>query len=536
MSTMQIHVSDALDEKIAIFRGCFSGLPHVYGTYDPGTNHTWQVKQRVTDRVLLDHIEGRQPYGVYLLSGDRIRALAVDFDDEDVQPPTEFISAARTRGVSAYLERSKSKGYHVWLFFEATGVLAARARVFAHHLLAEIGRPRTEVFPKQDRLHGHSTYGNFINAPLFGALVPRGRSVFLDLDNALKPYTDQWALLKAVQRITACVLDALMPREQIRRAGAGVPGPRPATSADTMPTTFGLPPCAQRMLAEGVTEYQRVACFRLALHLKRVPIPQDIAVAGLVAWARKNRPRDGKGIITHAEIVEQTACAYASSYRGCGCEDPAIESYCDPRCPIKRTDQLKEHRGARARRLEPRSGFRTHPQSTKSIQQATVAGEEPHGAAGAKHNILLHSRAPPDFDSTSRQVCDSGLYRDGDDNRRCTMYETRQRPIKEFRAGGKGCISASIWRNEIDDETGKDGRTTVTYSVRIQKRYHDIKTDTWHNSDYYFADELPRIRLVIDKAYEFIKLRERDPQLDSVEDDVLPDGDVEVDAPVVEDV
>lgn len=115
------------------------------------------------------------------------------------------------------------------------------------------------------------------------------------------------------------------------------------------------------------------------------------------------------------------------------------------------------------------------------------------------------------------------------------MYETPRKPIKEFRAGGRGCISASIWRNEIDDETGKDGRTTVTYSVRIQKRYYDIKTDSWHNSEYYFADELPRIRLVIDKAYEFIKLRERDPQLDPVDNGVLPDQDVEVDASVIED-
>jgi hypothetical protein len=91
------------------------------------------------------------------------------------------------------------------------------------------------------------------------------------------------------------------------------------------------------MLTEGVTSFQRVACFRLAQHLKRARIPEDFAVAGLLAvWAPKNRPKDGKRVITPAEICAQTHAAYAGDYRGCGCEEPAIQPFCHEDCPVNK--------------------------------------------------------------------------------------------------------------------------------------------------------------------------------------------------------
>lgn len=327
--------SRSIHEKLAVFRVCFSGAANVYGTYDPHTGRSWQVKQPVTDRVLRDHIEGRRPYGVYLLTGDRIRALAVDFDAEDLGPPIEFINAARQYGITAYLERSKAKGYHAWVFFDAGGVLARQARLVARHILTEIGHPHTEVFPKQDKLLHPGFYGNFINAPLFGRLLPAGRSAFLNSGRGWRPYVDQWVLLQAVQRISTSHLDEIIELNDLR-------SPKLNASAASPPRTvtfrsFGLPPCAQRMLNEGVSENQRVACFRLAVSLKKAGIPQDLTVATLLAWAEKNRPTAGKGILTQAEIIEQTRCAYAGSYRGCGCEEPAIAPYCDVACPLRMT-------------------------------------------------------------------------------------------------------------------------------------------------------------------------------------------------------
>jgi len=45
------------------------------------------------------------------------------------------------------------------------------------------------------------------------------------------------------------------------------------------------------MLNEGVTFNQRVACFRIAVHLKRVGLPYDAVIAILTNWRLKNHPK-----------------------------------------------------------------------------------------------------------------------------------------------------------------------------------------------------------------------------------------------------
>ena len=81
------------------------------------------------------------------------------------------------------------------------------------------------------------------------------------------------------------------------------------------------------------------------------------------------------------------------------------------------------------------------------------------------------------------------------------MSEQGQAPIKEFRAGS---IRAAIWKNETEVE----GRTVVQHSVRIEKRFFDKKTGEWRASDYFFANDLPRLCLVTEKAFEYVALRE----------------------------
>jgi len=247
----------------------------------------------------------------------------------------EFVHAAGHYGVPVYLERSKRKGWHAWVLAEPPGVTAAKARLVMKAVLRDMGRPATEVFPKQDRLNGDTCYGNFIYAPLYGTLVPQGRTVFVDIKNHLKPYPDQWLVLEQVQRVTEQQLD-----EIIEISDWAIPSPAPGAATENLrsnvvPLSYGLPPCAQRMLDEGVQDNQRVACFRLAVHLRKAGIPEDVAVAGLKVWAAKNHPRNGKGVITEGEIVRQVRYAYSRSYRGCGCEDAAIMPYCDPSCPVR---------------------------------------------------------------------------------------------------------------------------------------------------------------------------------------------------------
>ena len=279
-------------EKITLFRRFFTGLTHVYGTYDPNTGQARMVKESVTEQVIFKHLKGLQPYGVYLLDGTHTRAIAADFDNEDTNPPWAFVNRARHYDIAAYIERSKSKGYHSWIFFNERGVAAFKARLVVRHILGEIEAPDTEIFPKQDCLTGETSYGNFINAPLFGSLVLKGKTVFLSADT-FQPYLSQWDFLESIERVSEQTLDTIIELNdlaQLKPLGQGSPSQMTGHST----TSFGLPPCAQRILSEGVIENQRVICFRLAVHMKRIGLPLDITISALKSWAKKKPPNERK--------------------------------------------------------------------------------------------------------------------------------------------------------------------------------------------------------------------------------------------------
>jgi hypothetical protein len=325
-------------DKISIFRSLFAGLTHAYGTYDPASGRTRQVRAPVTDKVFFDHLVGRQPYGVYLLVKDRIRAIAADFDSENRLKLVEFVGTAKRYGIPAYVERSKSKGYHAWVFFEERGVLARKARWVLRHLLDEIEEPAAEIFPKQDALDTSTQYGNFINAPLFGALVSQGKTVFVDL-MSFAPYPDQWDLLESVNKLKESDLDSIIEMNDLSAA----PTPKDLSHNHAKNNSWhGLPTCARKMLRDGVSQFQRSSCFRLAVHLKRLGLPFDMAVAALKTWALKNRPLNGKGIIRDSEIISQASYAYNHPYAGYACGDAAIKPFCEPSCPVKQWRKSNE--------------------------------------------------------------------------------------------------------------------------------------------------------------------------------------------------
>jgi hypothetical protein len=65
---------------------------------------------------MLNHLLGRKPYGVYLLTDDVTRAIVADFDLEEPEPAAHFARQADHYGIQAYIERSKRKGWHAWIF------------------------------------------------------------------------------------------------------------------------------------------------------------------------------------------------------------------------------------------------------------------------------------------------------------------------------------------------------------------------------------------------------------------------------------
>lgn len=79
------------------------------------------------------------------------------------------------------------------------------------------------------------------------------------------------------------------------------------------------------------------------------------------------------------------------------------------------------------------------------------------------------------------------------------MSQEKTKPIKNFRSGG---IQASVWR----DEAEKNGKTEVRHSVRIQKQFRK-EDGNYKDTNYYFQDDLPKLILVAQKAFEFISLK-----------------------------
>jgi hypothetical protein len=330
---------------VRLFRERFSGQPDIYGTYDPQTGRSWQVKAPVTDEVVLDHLQGKRPYGVYLLLGDLTRAAVVDFDVAEFGPVLECVGRAQHYEVAMHIERSKSKGFHVWSFFPEPGVPAWKPRCVLRHILDETESPKVEIFPKQDRLSEDTTNcGNFINAPLFGALVHQGKTVFLDPKRGLAPFPNQWEFLERAEAVPETRLDEIIQVNGLDRSDTDHGVGSPCNSLGVFEAGSVFPPCVHTMLRNGVTENQRVACFRIAVHLRRVGLPYELAVAALTEWARKNRPSQGKQIISQTEIKAQAASAFLKEYRGNGCEEPAVAAYCDPECPIRARHSLETAR------------------------------------------------------------------------------------------------------------------------------------------------------------------------------------------------
>lgn len=333
--------SKSTQEKIALFGSFFSGLKEVYGTYDPGSGRSRQIKAPVTEKVFLAHLSGHRPYGVYLLIGDRTRAIVADFDSIDQSIPWKFVARAKHYGVFSHIERSKSKGFHAWIFFEESGVNAFKARLVVQHILEEIGQPQTEIFPKQDKLGNGTSYGNFINAALFGSLVQEGKTVFVEPET-FRPYADQWHFLESVSRMNEEILNQVIELNDLTHKQA-IESSEHHFSKKPEEDTFGLPPCAIKMFRDGVSEFQRVGCFRLGVHLKRLGLPYDMAVAALKTWALKNRPLNKKRVIRDKEILSQVSYAYDHAYSGYGCESPAIKPFCETTCAVWEWKKEKFH-------------------------------------------------------------------------------------------------------------------------------------------------------------------------------------------------
>lgn len=232
-SVLAAAASLTTDEKVALFRRLFRGRTDVYPVRwenkagksgdSPACANEWRAgvceKPRIkcadcnnrllvplTDQTIYDHLAGRHTVGVYpLLADDSCHFLAVDFDDADWRNDAQaFAQSCRELGVPVVLEISRSgNGAHAWIFFLSNVAARDARRLGTASISHTCARTRQlkltsydRLFPNQDTMP-KGGFGNLIALPLQKVPRENGGSVFMD--DALRPYSDQWGFLASVQ-------------------------------------------------------------------------------------------------------------------------------------------------------------------------------------------------------------------------------------------------------------------------------------------------------------------------------------------------
>lgn len=233
-------IREILRQRVALFTELFRGREDVFAErfensktgksgYQPKCVNQWRrgvcakPKQRcggcpyrswepLTAKVMESHLRGERTIGVYpLLPDGRCHFLALDFDDTESETAAQaFCQVCREAEIPAALERSRSgTGCHVWIFFsEAVEAWAARrvgrlllTQAMERHSVISF-RAYDRMFPTQDIVPDPTKgLGNLIALPLQHGPRTHGNTLFLDPET-LTPYTDQWAFLKTLPRLS----------------------------------------------------------------------------------------------------------------------------------------------------------------------------------------------------------------------------------------------------------------------------------------------------------------------------------------------
>lgn len=91
------------------------------------------------------------------------------------------------------------------------------------------------------------------------------------------------------------------------------------------------------------------------------------------------------------------------------------------------------------------------------------------------------------------------------------MEQSKNTPERKFRAGA---ISATVWNNQAQ----KDGKEVEYSTVSFERGYKDKKSGEWKKTASLRVSDIPKAVVVLNKAYEYLVLKERDSAGIPVED------------------
>lgn len=157
----------------------FRGRGDCYGSEQGGC-----VRQPLDHDAFLAHLLGVTPIGVYpsvpKVGGEPFCVWGCsDIDIESLEDARLMQRTLEAAGIIAWVERSRSKGYHVWVFADkpVTSKVMRNALLMAHQVA---NYPAREVNPKQVDVSA-TKVGNYVRLPYVGGLKETPvRRVILD--------------------------------------------------------------------------------------------------------------------------------------------------------------------------------------------------------------------------------------------------------------------------------------------------------------------------------------------------------------------
>jgi len=295
--------------QVADFAELFSGRLDAIGSGRGGVE-----RRRVTLDDYAAHLRGEgDGIGIFPLRDDgTVSFAAIDLDEPDFDAAQEM--ADLLPGV-AWLERSRSGNAHIWAFF-AGAIPAWVPRGIMREVLAAVGKPNVEVFPKQDRL-GPDMIGNYITLPLHGKerqflAIPSDLAITLTMEARNDP---------ADWQTRAQFLGIAPPEER------------------EQPAVFGRQPylhrCAERILRWArvnpvVAGHRSVVYFSVAKQLLNWEAIDEEA-----AWEQlQNLEAHSPDRIPERELRRIFNNAARRGFTSTGCDDPLMAPYVAPDCPI----------------------------------------------------------------------------------------------------------------------------------------------------------------------------------------------------------
>lgn len=166
----------------------FGGNMQAYG-HDEGR----AVHQPVTERLMLRHLEGTEGIGIYPMWHHNnmwwVKWGCCDIDTGDWSEAWGLTIALKAMGFTPFIERSRSKGWHIWVFSDGP-VLARDMRRALKVAYAACDLQAREANPKAETLR-EGQLGNYVRLPFKGGLwSPQQRQTMMeewDADSDGKP-------------------------------------------------------------------------------------------------------------------------------------------------------------------------------------------------------------------------------------------------------------------------------------------------------------------------------------------------------------